>query len=309
MKNLITRTLSGLAFAIVMILGILWSPLSFMLLMLLILAGSLREYMIITAGKRGRHTPMLASAATGILLIGAFLLSYLFLSPPVRALPDGSNLFSLLYQVVMMQRDADISFTAVFSMVIFGLFIVELFSHNDNPFSDLGWNIIAAVWILLPLMLTNKLYFEQGGKFLLIVFFIIWFYDSACYAGGSLFGKHPMFPRISPKKTWEGLIVGIIFTLLASSFLYLIPDLSMLSRWEWVVLSAVLIFTATFGDLAESMLKRSLGIKDSGSIMPGHGGFLDRFDAYFFSVPFVVFTLWVFGQVRGLQLLIDYIGR
>lgn len=308
MNNLAVRAASGLVFAIIMIGGILWTHLSFMAVMLLILAGSVREYFIITSSKREHGTRFSGNGLIAFLFVFTFLFSYMLLSPPVRALPSGSNLLSLLFQAVMMQRDADISYTALFPMLLFALFIIELFTEHENPFVNLGWNVLGAVWILLPLMLTTKLYFEQGGIFLIAVFCIIWFYDSACYVAGSLFGKHPMFARISPKKTWEGLAGGVLLTLTAAYFLPLLPWLQMLHRAEWMVLAAVIIFAATFGDLVESLLKRSLNIKDSGNIMPGHGGFLDRFDAYFLSVPFVVFIMWVFNQVRGLQLLMDFVG-
>lgn len=308
MNNLVVRAASGLVFAIIMIGGILWTPFTFMGVMLLILGGSVREYFIITSSKRESGSRFSGNGLIAFLFVFTFLFSYLLLSPPVRALPSGSNLLSLLFQAVMMQRDADISYTALFPMLLFSLFIIELFTGHENPFANLGWNVLAAVWILLPLMLTTKLFFEQGGIFLIAVFCIIWFYDSACYVSGSLFGKHPMFARISPKKTWEGLVGGVVLTLVAAYFLPLVPWLNMLHRAEWIVLAAVIIFAATFGDLVESLLKRSLNIKDSGNIMPGHGGFLDRFDAYFLAVPFVVFIMWVFTQVRGLQLLMDFVG-
>ena len=141
------------------------------------------------------------------------------------------------------------------------------------------------------------------------VFALIWIYDSASYACGSLLGKHPMFARISPKKTIEGMIGGTFFTLLFAYFFNHCPDLNSYSNLEWLAIAFVIIISATFGDLVESLLKRSLDIKDSGSIMPGHGGFLDRFDAYLFTVPFVVLVLWMIGQMRNMMLIFDYLNK
>ena len=104
------------------------------------------------------------------------------------------------------------------------------------------------------------------------------------------------------------MIGGLVLTLIVFSFANRIPQLQMLSQTEWLILAFVTMIAATFGDLVESLLKRSLGVKDSGNIMPGHGGFLDRMDAFFLTVPFVALTLWVFNQVQNLILIYNFLS-
>lgn len=297
MKNLFIRAASGLVFAIVMICGILYHPFSFLLVMSVILIGSVNEYYNIIGGKKEKSLYKFNSKIVFIALLAlVYWISFLLSSKSIPSLAENENTVTALLHKVWMQRDATLALTTLIPMLIFGLFIIELFSKSETPFENLGWNIIAVVYLLIPMVLTNNIYSLNGGVFLVALFGIIWFYDSACYVFGSLFGKHKLIERISPKKTMEGLIGGAVITLVASWFLTLLPALQIYTRTEWMILTVVIIFGATFGDLVESMLKRSLQIKDSGAIMPGHGGFLDRFDAYFFTVPFVAFILWVFSH-------------
>lgn len=310
MKNLAIRAASGLVFAIVMIGGILWHPLSFLAVMSVVLIGSLNEFYNITSERRELSPSKLSGK--GFLLFSFFVvyaLSFLLSSEPVRAMPDISNPLKALFQVILMQRDSALALTVLVPVLVFKMFAWELFSKRERPFENLGWNVLAVVYILVPMILTNKIFFEKGALFLVALFGIIWFYDSACYSYGSLFGRHKLMERISPKKTIEGFVGGVITTLVVAWFLPLVPGLDILSKIQWVILSAVTVVAATYGDLVESLLKRSLSIKDSGSFMPGHGGFLDRFDAYFFAVPFVAFMLWVFTQANNLMLLLEYVNQ
>lgn len=310
MKNLAIRAASGFVFVALMIGGILWHPLSFLAVMLVVVVGSLNEFFNITTEKSGPSDSRLTGKwfLTGLFTL-VFLLSYLLASEPVRAMPDISNPLKALFQVIMMQRDSALTLNALVPSLIFLVFFFQLFSKSTRPFENIGWNVIAIVYILVPMALTNKIYFEKGPLFLVALFGIIWFYDSACYSFGSLIGRTKLFERVSPKKTIEGLVGGALVTLAASWFINLIPGLEVLSKIQWVILTVVVIFGATAGDLVESLLKRSLQIKDSGSIMPGHGGFLDRFDAYFFTVPFVVWILWVFTQANNLMLLMEFVSH
>ncbi|HWB64482.1 MAG TPA: phosphatidate cytidylyltransferase, partial [Chitinophagales bacterium] len=206
-------------------------------------------------------------------------------------------------------RDANVSMNFGIPVFVFLLFAYELFAKSEKPFENIGWNITAIMWIVVPVVLTNRLYFQYGAYFLVALFLLIWIYDSASYATGSLLGKHPLMPRISPKKTVEGMIGGIVFTLGFAFFFNKCTYLGQFSRVEWLIFALVVIVASTFGDLVESMLKRSLAIKDSGSIMPGHGGFLDRFDAYFFTVPFMLSVLWLLAQIRNMLLIMDYLNH
>ena len=123
------------------------------------------------------------------------------------------------------------------------------------------------------------------------ILFLTWANDSFAYIVGSKIGKTPFFLRISPKKTWEGTIGGAVFCMLTAGIIA--QFFTQLSLLDWLVVGAIVAVFGTIGDLVESLLKRSVGVKDSGSFMPGHGGFLDRFDAFIFCIPFVYFYLSV----------------
>ena len=310
MKTLLTRTASGLVFLVMMVGAILWNQYSFGALFSFILVGTLNEYFNITALKRERGEAKVS--AKWLVIILSFIVywkSFQLSSPPASGLPDLDHLVLAFFQVLTRLRDTNLPLNAMVPGLVFIVFAYELFTKAENPFANIGWNVVAIFWILVPLILTNQLYFQHGGAFLLAIFGLIWIYDSASYACGSLLGKHPLFARISPKKTIEGLIGGTLFTVLFAFFFNRCPDLAAYSSVEWIVIAVVIMIAATFGDLVESLLKRGLGIKDSGSIMPGHGGFLDRFDAYFFAVPFVVTALWMIGQTHNMMLIFDYLNK
>lgn len=310
MKNLFIRSASGLVFAVVMIGGILYHPFTYGLLMSVIVTGSLLEFFRITAEKRGGERK---ATFTVLLALITFILSFQLSRPPAAGLPDPSKPFSALLDVLLMQRDGTLAFTVLLPCVAYILFARELFTKSSNPFGNLGWSMLVLMWVLVPLMLTNQLYFDRqkGPVFLVTILGLIWLHDSACYAFGSVLGKHKLFERISPKKTVEGLVGGMVFTVGASYFIHHIYTAFnvalVLSQAQWMVLSFVICIAATFGDLVESLLKRSLNIKDSGNIMPGHGGFLDRFDAYFFAIPFVALFVWIFNRIDGLLMMIDFV--
>lgn len=175
--------------------------------------------------------------------------------------------------------------------IIFFSFIVEIYRKKTNPLINISTTLIGILYIALPLSLLN--FFSGNTNFtfhglpeILVGYFVLtWFYDTAAYLFGKQFGKHKFFERISPKKTWEGTIAGGLITLITAfglSYLFLDIQLS-----DWMVVAAIVLLFGTHGDLAESLIKRSLNVKDSGSILPGHGGILDRFDTILISAPFV----------------------
>ena len=174
-------------------------------------------------------------------------------------------------------------------------FILELFNTKNKPFSGLGTSVVGALYIGTPFALMHSLAFYHGGyhfQLPLAVFILVWINDTGAYLSGVTIGKHKFFERISPKKTWEGTIGGFVFTLLGSYVISLFwHDLSMV---QWLFFGGVISIMSVLGDLLESMFKRSIGVKDSGSILPGHGGFLDRFDAVIFALPMAVFYIEMF---------------
>ena len=293
MKTFLIRLSSGLVVAALAITAMLYNQNTFFVLMCIILLGSLNEYFNLTESKRDKPSSFLQGKWFVIILcFGAFLKDFL-----------------LVFGVLTRFRDSALTLNATVPILVFILFIVELYSKSEKPFENLGSKTVAVFWILIPVILAVNIYFKEGGPFILAMFFIIWVYDSFCYIFGSLIGKNKLFERISPKKTWEGAIGGGIVTLAAFYFANKIPQLQMFSAIEWIILTLVTIVTATYGDLVESLLKRNLGIKDSGNIMPGHGGFLDRLDSFYLVVPFVAMTLWIFTQVRNLILVFEYLNQ
>jgi phosphatidate cytidylyltransferase len=158
--------------------------------------------------------------------------------------------------------------------------------QDFSPFSNVGVALLGLLYVSLPMSLLNVVAFTETGydyRRVLALLFLVWSSDTGAYAAGKTFGKHKLAPKISPGKTWEGAIGGFLLTLAMGWALgYLLPELSL--TYRLVVATAVAIF-GPLGDLAESMLKRSVGVKDSGRIMPGHGGLLDRFDAFLFILP------------------------
>lgn len=310
MKTFFIRLSSGLVVAALAITAMLYNQYTFFVLMSIILLGSLNEYFTITGARREKPASFFQGKWFVIILSYlVFIKSFVLASPPAQGIPNLSNLFLTIIDVFTRFRDSSITMTATIPIVVFLLFITELYSKSDKAFENIGWKTVAIFWILIPVVLTTKIYFEQGGPFILAMFFIIWVYDSFCYIFGSLLGKHKLFERISPKKSWEGSIGGGLVTLVAFYFANKIPQLQMLSSIEWVILAFVVIIVATYGDLVESLLKRNLGIKDSGNIMPGHGGFLDRLDSFYLVIPFVVMVLWMFNQVNNLILVYEYLNR
>lgn len=176
--------------------------------------------------------------------------------------------------------------------------IVQLYVQDGNPLAHLAHSILGQVYVALPLMLLEFFYMVAGWHIVLSMFILIWVNDTGAFCVGSLIGKHKLFERISPKKSWEGFIGGLAFCLIASAaFFYIWPDnLNGITLPEMLVYGAIVCVFSTWGDLVESMIKRALGVKDSGNILPGHGGILDRIDSLLLVAPasFVYFMLLLF---------------
>lgn len=189
------------------------------------------------------------------------------------------------------------SFTDLFFLIILPIpflflpFIREIWAKSEHPIQNIAITLLGLIYIPLPLSFLpfmngpTETQFLHMPAYLLGYLLITWVYDTGAYLFGSRIGKTKFFERISPKKTWEGTIAGAIAACLLTIALWrLAVDISMA---DWAVLLSIVLVFGTFGDLVESMFKRSLSIKDSGNILPGHGGILDRFDSIFLSAPFV----------------------
>lgn len=175
-------------------------------------------------------------------------------------------------------------------------FFIKLYRKSDvKPFENLGYTFLGIIYVAVPFALINELVIERDHykPYLMMgVLIILWVNDSGAYFAGSFMGRRKLFERISPKKTWEGFIGGAVFSLLAA-FVYA-QFYEQLAVWKWLMVAAIIVITGTLGDLVESLFKRSIAIKDSGSVIPGHGGFLDRFDGLLLSMPFILTFLKIF---------------
>jgi len=193
---------------------------------------------------------------------------------------------------LLINAGAGLMFGFVFLPLLFIPFIFELYRKKEKPLLNVAVTVMGIIYVALPLSLLNAMNFPDHGNifthfpaFLLGYFIITWIYDTGAYLVGKNFGRHKFFERISPKKTWEGTLGGVVVAFMATYGLFLLSR--GISLIDWYALMFMVIFFGTFGDLVESLFKRSLNLKDSGKILPGHGGILDRFDTIFLSATFV----------------------
>jgi phosphatidate cytidylyltransferase len=277
MKGLIRRASTAVIFVLVMVGGLFGGRLSFILLFAIITALCLWEYlsMVLNRYTRRDFTRMMIGVGFG-------------LTPFALA--------SILHVNKLQTNDQFVIFTSIlFFPFIFLAFIYELFTRSANPFQNVGFIVLGMVYIGAPFAMLDFIAFD-GEKFNSWIVFglllLTWMNDTGAYLVGSQFGKHPLHPRISPKKTWEGTIGGVVVTfLVAWGFCAVSGELRL---QDWMVLALLVSVFGSLGDLVESMLKRSVGVKDSGSLLPGHGGVLDRFDAFIFLLPFAAaYLLWI----------------
>lgn len=184
-------------------------------------------------------------------------------------------------------------------LMIFFTFLIELYRKKETPFINIAYTILGIIYIVIPFMMLFHLGFYSGNGFsnsysfqlILGFFLLLWTNDTGAYLSGRFFGKHKLFERISPKKTWEGSIGGGLLTI--GIAIIIAVFFTNLNQTNWIVLAILVAIFGGLGDLVESMLKRSLNIKDSGNLLPGHGGILDRFDGLLLSVPFIYSYLYL----------------
>ena len=174
--------------------------------------------------------------------------------------------------------------------IIFAYFLIELWRKQVQPLVTISIFIFGLFYLVIPFVLLNELSSSIENHFPVVIgmILLIWANDTFAYLFGRKLGKTPLFERISPNKTWEGTVAGIVMTLVTAGMIFYFSH--SISLMYWIIAACIVAPCAIFGDLLESLFKRSLDIKDSGKILPGHGGILDRFDAVLFTVPF--FYLW-----------------
>lgn len=265
MTNFIKRTLSGSLFVIIIITSILMNQYVFAAVFLLICGWAMHEFHKITNNQNDVNVDNLVAVFGGILL---FICSFLYAS---KILPFNIFLLYGYYLIVV--------------------FIYELYLQKTNPIHNWAYFILGQILIALPFSLLNFILNinDYQPLILLSVFVTIWVNDTGAYLTGVSIGRHRLFERISPKKSWEGFIGGAIAALLSGYvFAMFIPEISLIN---WFIISEIIVIFGTFGDLIESLMKRTLNVKDSGNIMPGHGGLLDRFDSMLLAAPAVLIYL------------------
>jgi phosphatidate cytidylyltransferase len=272
-NNFIQRTLTGAVFVVVIIGSLLWNNYAFTAVFAVFTTVGLWEFYSLLK-KNGISISRIFPVIVGFLIYaGTFLSLHYF---------KITESFSLII-------------ASVFALSVV-MFFVELFSKKEKPFEAIGYSFLGLIYIAVPFTLLVNIPFikDQGlysPELVLGIFLMLWANDTFAYLTGMLIGKHKLFERISPKKTWEGFFGGLAFTLIVAFAFSLKYDY--LSLLQWLILAAIIVVSGTLGDLVESMLKRSIGCKDSGNFFPGHGGILDRFDSILLSVPFVYLFLMI----------------
>jgi phosphatidate cytidylyltransferase len=266
---------------VIFIFGGFWlHPISFFITGLILLAGTQYEYYLMI-----RSTGVKPQIITGILTgLSAYLISTLIAA---GIIPYSSLLFLIPMLSVIM--------------------IIELYRKGEKPFDSLAHTFFPLLFTVVPFSMFPFAAFSRTGiesilshpgiefspGIILGFFILLWANDTGAYLTGVSFGRHRLMERISPKKSWEGFFGGIIIAGIVAWLLSV--WLGVLDTKGWIIISVIISIAGTYGDLVESMLKRSIGVKDSGNIMPGHGGFLDRFDSVIISFPLVYLYFLLFG--------------
>ena len=280
MKNLVIRGISGIGLIVVVFGAILWSQWSLGALLLVMLVGGVLElYRLIE--KQGLQPQRGLGMIACVVL---FALNFALVSDDIQILYGSSKYFAPVL--------------AFFALIIPLMFICELYRKQANPAANIATTILPLFYVALPLSLL--LYFPVLGgdtwswnPWVLIAYIaIVWSNDVFAYLFGIAFGRHRLFERLSPKKSWEGFFGGLVGAVVAG---WVAAHLLEHNAWMWCGLAVVTVVTAVLGDLVESMFKRAAEVKDSGALIPGHGGVLDRFDAMLLSAPFVfVYMICIF---------------
>ena len=279
MKNLIIRAITGILFIGIIIGAILYSKYTLLALLLVITTLTLTEFYRLIEGINSPKITLFVNILGGNYLT---LSLYLYASDILPAFSKGVVFIPYLIYFLCC-------------------FIIQLYMKDKDPITRWSHSFMGQVYIALPIGLLSFLAFEPSSTFLfynpwlLLSFFaFIWINDTGAFLVGSAIGKKRLFERISPKKSWEGFWGGIAFNLVLAYILS--TQFNVLSQLEWYGLAITVSIFATLGDLCESLLKRTLQIKDSGSILPGHGGMLDRFDSVLLAAPAAVIYLFLCHQ-------------
>ena len=272
MKNLIIRALTGIIFVVVLVSAICIHPIFFLILFCIITGLTLWEFGGLVKHYENANLQRAVNVLGGVYL---FIATFVY----TNGLTDGKIFLPYLLFIMLTM-------------------IAELYYKAPNPINNWAFTLFAQVYCAGSFSMLNFIGAEPGTPgvmsytplFIMAIFIFVWLDDTGAYLVGSLIGKRKLFERISPKKSWEGSIGGGVVAIGVSFILaHYFPFMSMM---EWAGLALVVVIFGTWGDLTESLLKRQLHVKDSGNILPGHGGMLDRFDSSLMAIPAAVVYLY-----------------
>lgn len=280
MKNLIVRTITGIIFVAAIVVCFM-RPDAMAFLFALVTGLTIWEFCGLVNGIKGVQVNRFICSVAGV---------YFFLA--VGGFCSG-----------MVQTGAVF---IPYLLTIIYLFISELYLKGENAVNNWAYTMLSQMYIALPYSTINILAFNAAPDgnvhfnyiIPLSIFIFLWINDSGAYCSGSLLGRHKLFPRVSPGKSWEGSVGGAVFVIAAAAGIYYYLDAAdtglneILTLPQWIGLGVTVVVFGTWGDLVESLFKRTIGVKDSGSILPGHGGMLDRFDSSLMAMPAAVIYLY-----------------
>lgn len=274
MNNFVVRTITGIVFVATIVVSFM-NPTAMMLLFALITGLTVWEFTGLVNEHKGVQVNRMISTVAAVYLFLAMAGYNSGMTPGTVFIP---YLISIIY-----------------------LMVCELYLKAEDPIGNWAYTMMAQLYIALPFSTLNVLAFPSLGQYNMLlplsIFVFLWVNDSGAYCVGSLLGRHKLFPRISPGKSWEGSIGGGVLVIVVAIVIALLiekhtPGQSALSPLGWAGLGLTVVIFGTWGDLVESLFKRTLGIKDSGNILPGHGGMLDRFDSSLLAIPAAVVYLY-----------------
>lgn len=266
MSNFVKRTLTATVFVAVLLGCTFWSQTSFSILFFVITVLGVWEFYGLTETADNQPQKILGTLIGAFLFTSTALVCANYLKPAL-----------LLLNIPLL----------------FIVFIMELYTKASNPFKNIAFTLLGVFYVALPFSLLNYITTYNSTysyEVLFGFFFILWSNDTGAYLTGSAIGKNKLFARVSPGKSWEGSAGGAVLSYVVA---FIISSWhTSITRVDWMVIATILIVIGTLGDLVESLFKRSIGVKDSGNILPGHGGILDRFDSLILAAPFVFTYLY-----------------
>ena len=270
MNNFFQRILTGVVFVVLLLLSIYFSPYTFLFLFVAVTGLSMYEFCKIVLKNTDRGLFVSSVVCAKILFVTAFL---------------------------QMQQPFKFPFLTIYVFCFILVLIAQLFRKNVQPIKNWAIFISGQFMVVFPFASLNGILFSSGWQpaLLIAMFLTIWMNDSWAYVFGVTLGRHKMFERVSPKKSWEGFAGGALMSLLTGylcwRFLPMLSPTLEMSLWQWLVFAEIVVVFGTLGDLMESLFKRTYEIKDSSNLIPGHGGFLDRFDSTMLAAPAIYLFL------------------